>query len=100
MSKKLQSQISSVADSHGTDLHTPDAELHDAVLPDADRQRRNFLRNSISTAVGVAIGATAIQTVASAAKSAGDTDAVLKTENKDGYRLTKHIADYYKSAAI
>lgn len=61
-----------------------------------DTQRRDFLRGSISAAAGVAVTAVAGQSLAGAT---GKDDGV-QTDKKEGYRLTKHIADYYKSAAI
>jgi hypothetical protein len=63
-------------------------------LPDA--QRRDFLRGSIAAATGVAVTAAAGQAVASVADTAVSTE----PEKKEGYQLTQHILDYYKSAAI
>lgn len=64
-------------------------------LPDA--QRRKFLGGSLAAATGVAAASTI----------AGSTLAGIAGEEKsaepprqEGYRLTKHIADYYKSAAV
>ena len=64
-------------------------------LPDS--QRRKFLRGSIAAATGVA----AVSTIAGASLAAiAETDAGVEADKKEGYRLTKHIADYYKSAAV
>ena len=61
-----------------------------------DTQRRDFLRGSIAAATGVAV------TVAAGKLIASDTEkaAGIKVDKKEGYRLTQHIADYYKSAAL
>lgn len=63
-----------------------------------DKTRRKFLKGSLA----VATGAAAASTVAgSALAGAADTEAAAEVEKKEeGYRLTKHIADYYKSAAV
>jgi nitrous oxide reductase len=61
-----------------------------------DIQRRDFLRGSIATAVATALTAAAGNAVAGVAETTASTAAV----NKEGYRLTQHIADYYKSAAL
>lgn len=61
-----------------------------------DKQRRDFLRGSISAAAGVAVSVAAGQSLAGVT---GKDDGA-QTGRKEGYRLTKHIADYYKSAAI
>lgn len=62
----------------------------------ADSQRRDFLRGSIAAATGIAATAAAGTSIAAVA----ETDVGVEPEKKEGYRLTKHIADYYKSAAI
>lgn len=62
----------------------------------ADSQRRDFLRGSIAAATGIAATAAAGTSIAAVA----DTDVGVEPEKKEGYRLTMHIADYYKSAAI
>jgi hypothetical protein len=62
----------------------------------ADTQRRDFLRGSIAAATGIAATAAAGTSIAAVA----DTGAGEEPETKEGYRLTRHIADYYKSAAI
>lgn len=58
--------------------------------------RRNFISGGVILGAGV-VAAVAIPNVAVAA-----TKQVPEVENKkeEGYRLTKHIADYYKSAAL
>lgn len=61
-----------------------------------DPQRRDFLRGSIAAATGVAVTAATGKSIA----SVSEADVETKPEKKEGYRLTKHIADYYKSAAI
>lgn len=59
--------------------------------------RRRFLRTSLVTGVGVAAAAvTAGEAVANTADPATpDT----KADDK-GYRLTQHVADYYRTAAL
>ena len=57
-----------------------------------DNQRRHFLRNSVLVGAG---------TVAAGSLHAAETPTaeVKKSDAKqEGYRLTKHIQDYYKSA--
>ena len=84
MSKKEQRRYSQHLDSKDLDS------------PAADIKRRDFLRGSIVTATGVAA---AVATGSSAA-SVTETAVSIEPDKKEGYRLTKHIADYYKSAAI
>ena len=62
----------------------------------ADSQRRDFLRGSIAAATGIAATTAAGTSIAAIA----ETGVSEEPEKKEGYRLTKHIADYYKSAAI
>lgn len=64
--------------------------------PDLDSQRRDFLRGSIVAAAGVAVTAATGKSIANVSEPAAEMEA----DKKEGYRLTKHIADYYKSAAI
>jgi nitrous oxide reductase len=52
--------------------------------------RRQFLRKS---ALGSAVVATGIPAVSVASETSE------KTTAEEGYRLTKHISDYYKTAA-
>ena len=62
-----------------------------------DKKRRRFLKGSLAAATGVA----AASTVAGASLAgAADTEPAAEVEKEEGYRLTKHIADYYKSAAV
>ena len=64
-------------------------------LPDS--QRRKFLRGSIAAATGVA----AVSTIAGTTlASIDETEPGAEADKEEGYRLTKHIADYYKSAAV
>lgn len=63
-------------------------------LPDA--QRRDFLRGSIAVATGAAVTAT----VGNASAGIAETAADAESGQKEGYRLTQHILDYYRSAAI
>lgn len=58
-----------------------------------DTQRREFMRDSISASVGVAVAAS----LPVSALAAEDESAVVKKQQ--GYHLTNHILDYYKSAA-
>ena len=61
-----------------------------------DSKRRDFLRGSIAAATGIAATTAAATSIAAVA----DSDAGVEPVKKEGYRLTRHIADYYKSAAI
>lgn len=61
-----------------------------------DIKRRDFLRGSIVAATGVAVTAA----TGNSAASVAETAVSIELDKKEGYRLTKHIADYYKSAAI
>ena len=61
-----------------------------------DAQRRNFLRGTVATATGVAVTAIAAKSLTGVAEA----DTGDRRETYEGYRLTKHIADYYKSAAV
>ena len=56
--------------------------------------RRKFLRDA-----GMAGGAATAAVAAPTAALADSTDADTSEKPKDGYRLTKHILAYYKSAA-
>lgn len=63
----------------------------------ADSQRRDFLRGSIAAAAtGIAASTAAGTSIAALA----EMEAGPEPAKKEGYRLTKHIADYYRSAAI
>lgn len=61
-----------------------------------DKKRRDFLRGSLVAATGVAATVATGNSVASAT----ETEVAIEPNKKEGYRLTKHIAEYYKSAAI
>lgn len=63
-------------------------------LPDV--QRRNFLRGSITATTGVALTMAAGKSIA----NVPEPNVGMEPDKKEGYRLTKHIAEYYKSAAI
>ncbi len=62
---------------------------------EAKISRRQFLSS------GAALGATAVAAVAipNAALAAEEVP-VVQNNKEEGYRLTQHIADYYKSAAL
>jgi nitrous oxide reductase len=62
-----------------------------------DEKRRKFLKGSLAAATGVAAASTV---AGSALAGVADTEAAVEVEKEEGYRLTKHIADYYKSAAV
>lgn len=57
--------------------------------------RRTFLRGTVATAAGASV-AVAVPGVAIAGTSDASVDPAGK---KEGYRLTQHILDYYKTAA-
>lgn len=58
-----------------------------------DTKRREFMRDSISASVSVAVAA-------SVPVSAMASEDEIRLEKKQqGYHLTNHILDYYKSAA-
>lgn len=77
-------------------LNLQDLDSQDLDSQSPDIKRRDFLRGSIVAATGVAV------TVATgnSAASVAETKKAVEPDKKEGYRLTKHIADYYKSAAI
>jgi hypothetical protein len=60
-----------------------------------NKQRREFIKKS--TIVGAGIAATA---VASTSAIAGDVTASTEKPGQQGYQLTQHVLDYYKSADI
>lgn len=60
-----------------------------------DRQRREFIKKS--TLAGAGVAATAV--ASSSAIAQGETEPTRQPEQK-GYRLTRHVLDYYKSADI
>jgi nitrous oxide reductase len=62
-----------------------------------DKKRRRFLKGSLAAATGAA----AASTIGGASLAGMDTaETAADVEQEEGYRLTKHIADYYKSAAV
>ena len=61
-----------------------------------DSNRRDFLRGSMTVATGVAVTVATGQAITRVAEN----NAADEPAKKEGYRLTKHIADYYKTAAI
>ena len=65
-----------------------------------DIKRRDFLRGSVAAATGVAVTVATGNSAASVTETAVATGSKPEPDKKEGYRLTKHIADYYKSAAI
>ena len=58
-----------------------------------DTQRREFMRDSVSASVTVAVAAS----VPVSALAVEEEPVVIKKQQ--GYHLTSHILDYYKSAA-
>ena len=60
----------------------------------ADKGRRNFMRGSAIAGAGAVIAA-GCPAAAVASASVADVEATPE----EGYRLTQHIKDYYKSAA-
>jgi hypothetical protein len=58
------------------------------------KSRRNFLRGSVIAGAGTVV-ASSLSTSAVASTS----QELDEKPQKEGYRLTKHILDYYKSAA-
>lgn len=58
------------------------------------QSRRRFLRDA-----GVSGGIVAVAATAPGAALAEAEDSGTEQKPREGYRLTKHILDYYKSAA-
>lgn len=58
-----------------------------------DTQRREFMRDSISASVSVAV----VVAVPGSASAFEEETPVIKKQQ--GYHLSNHILDYYKSAA-
>ncbi len=56
--------------------------------------RRRFLRNA-----GISGGIAAVAATAPGAVTADSGDQGTEQKPREGYRLTKHILDYYKSAS-
>ena len=61
-----------------------------------DKRRRKLLTGTVAAAGGIAVTAMTGQSVAAIAEA----DVGTQAGDEEGYRLTQHIADYYKSAAI
>ncbi len=61
---------------------------------EAKISRRQFLSS------GAAIGATAVAAVAIPNAALAEEVPVAESKKEEGYRLTQHIADYYKSASV
>ena len=61
---------------------------------EAKISRRQFLSG------GAAIGATAVAVAIPSTALAVEAAPVVENKKEEGYRLTQHIADYYKSAAL
>ena len=62
----------------------------------SDNSRRKFLHNTIAGGAGAALVITAPGSIAATPETVPDNH---KNKNKKGYHLSKHIVDYYKSAA-
>ncbi len=60
-----------------------------------DQERREFIKKS--TLAGAAVAAT---TLASSAAIAQVSEEIAEKPDQQGYRLTQHVMDYYKSADI
>ena len=66
---------------------------------EATISRRKFLGSGAVLGAGV-VAAVALPNAAVAAVKQDIDSSNLKTEKEEGYRMTKHIADYYKSASL
>lgn len=64
---------------------------------ETSESRRRFLRASLATGAGAA--AVAVTTGEVAASTADSASADSQAKDK-GYRLTQHVADYYRTAAL
>ena len=84
-------------DMNNKDQHLNSEDLHSQTPL---IKRRDFLRDSIVAATGVAVTVATGNAISSAVQSNSADGAKTESDKKDAYRLTKHIADYYKSAAI
>jgi len=62
-----------------------------------DKSRRKFLSGGAILSVSAVAIAIAPNVAVATAKQEPEVD---KNKKEEGYRLTKHIADYYKSAAL
>ena len=58
--------------------------------------RRDFLR---TLTIGASVATVALATRSAAAAQAEDTAPASNNDAKQGYHVTQHIVDYYKSAA-
>ena len=63
---------------------------------EAKISRREFLSGGALLSVGAVAVAIAPNVAAAAVKAEPE----IENKKDDGYKLTKHIADYYKSAAL
>ncbi|MCW8906796.1 MAG: formate dehydrogenase [Sedimenticola sp.] len=61
-----------------------------------DAERREFIRNSLAAGIGAASVMTA-PGVAVASPESGDGEG--SKSRQQGYRLSRHILDYYRTAA-
>lgn len=59
-----------------------------------DKKRRQFLKNATTLSAGAAVAVTAPGAIADAPEKE-----MKKEVQAEGYRLTQHILDYYKTAA-
>ena len=67
--------------------------------PNSQKSRRDFLQKSVMLGAGVATAAALpTQVLASVEETTKVTKA--RSEKEEGYRLTKHISDYYKSTQL
>ena len=69
-----------------------------AKKPAVDNGRRKFLNGSALVGAG-AVVATVIPGVAGATTDNDQSGQAAEQPREEGYRLTKHIQDYYKTAA-
>jgi len=60
-------------------------------------RRRNFLRNSLFAGAGAATVALTLDEASAATPTPG---AVATDKGKAGYRETRHIRDYYRTASF
>lgn len=68
--------------------------------PDYDEERGNNGRRRFLKGMALAGGAATVAAVSSAAAAGGPEVESDETERGRGYRLTQHIRDYYKTAAM
>ena len=69
------------------------SEHDQAASPD----RRQFLRDTLTLGAGAAVAAGPL---AAAAHESAEHDVVDSAPQSRGYHMTRHIADYYKLAAL